>query len=183
MYYFVFTILKGVGAMGCCCGKSKPNTENFKKLDLILEKYKDMPGSLISILQETQAIYNYLPREALNYISEEIGVKPAKILGVATFYTQFRLNPVGEFVIMLCQGTACHVNGSKAIEEAVCEELGIKEGETTKDNLFTLENVACLGCCSLSPVMMINGETYGKLTPDKAREIIKQIKQEKSQEV
>jgi len=173
--------------MECCCGKNKSDARNLqidlKKLDIVLEKYKDMPGSLISILQEVQEIYNYLPKEALNYIAEEIGIKPSKILGVATFYTQFRLDPVGEFVIMLCQGTACHVNGSKAIEEAICDELGINEGETTEDNLFTLENVACLGCCSLSPVMMINGETYGKLTPDKAREIIRQVKKENSQEV
>ena len=81
-------------------------------------------------------------------------------------------------MILLCQGTACHVNGSKAIEEAICEELEINEGETTKDGLFTLTNVACLGCCSLSPVMMIDGEVYGKLTPKKTREILKTIRAE-----
>jgi NADH-quinone oxidoreductase subunit E len=85
-------------------------------------------------------------------------------------------------MIMLCQGTACHVNGSKAIEEALSDELNIKEGETTEDNLFTLNNVACLGCCSLSPVMMINDETYGKLTPEKARKIVREMK-EKEQKV
>lgn len=173
--------------MQCCCGGSRNDTSNscidLKKLDPILEKYKDVSGSLISILQEVQDLYNYLPREALDYIAQEAGVKPAKILGVATFYTQFRLEPVGKYVIMLCQGTACHVNGSKTIEEAVCDELDIEEGETTEDDLFTLENVACLGCCSLSPVMMINGETYGKLTPDSAKEIIRKIRNEEGQEV
>lgn len=167
--------------MNCCCGNKSVNTKksqvDFTKLKPILEKYKGTTGTLISILQEAQEIYNYLPMEVLDHIAEEMGVKPAKVHGVATFYTQFRLDPVGKFVIMLCQGTACHVNGSKAIEEAICDELNIKEGETTKDNLFTLENVACLGCCSLSPVMMISGETYGNLTPDKAREIINEIKE------
>ncbi|SHK47100.1 NADH-quinone oxidoreductase subunit NuoE [Paramaledivibacter caminithermalis] len=173
--------------MECCCNHKGVNAKkkqlDLKKLTPILEKYKGLSGSLISILQEVQEVYNYLPMEALNYIAEEMGIKPAKIHGVATFYTQFRLDPVGKFVIMLCQGTACHVNGSKAIEEAICDELGIKEGETTQDNLFTLENVACLGCCSLSPVMMINGETYGNLTPDKARKIINEIKEKEGKGV
>lgn len=173
--------------MQCCCDNKAGNTKksrfDFEKLNPILEKYKGLSGSLISVLQEAQEIYSYLPIEVLDYIATEMKVKPAKVHGVATFYTQFRLEPVGKFVIMLCQGTACHVNGSKAIEEALCEELSIKEGETTEDNLFTLENVACLGCCSLSPVMMVNGETYGKLTPDKAREIIREIKANESEEV
>lgn len=173
--------------MQCCCGNKESYAQksqiDFAKLNPILEKYRGLAGSLISILQEVQEIYGYLPIEVLDYIATEMKVKPAKVYGVATFYTQFRLEPVGKFVIMLCQGTACHVNGSKAIEEALCDELGIKEGETTEDNLFTLENVACLGCCSLSPVMMVNGETYGKLTPDKAREIVKEIKANESKEV
>ena len=115
---------------------------------------------------------NYVPMEAIEYIAEQTGIKPAKIYGVLTFYTQFRMNPVGKNLIMLCQGTACHVNGSEGIEEAIHEELGINDGETSEDGLFTLINVACLGCCSLSPVMMINGETYGKLTPQSTKKII-----------
>jgi len=103
-------------------------------------------------------------------------VKSAQIFGVATFYAQFRLSPIGENLIMLCKGTACHVNGADKIEEAIIEELNIHDGETTEDKLFTLNNVACLGCCSLSPVMMINGETYGSLTPQKAKKILKEIK-------
>lgn len=174
--------------LNCCKGehsnKSKLGMENIdiKKLDLILEKYRDISGSLISVLQEVQEIYSYLPMEVLNYIADKMKIKPAKVHGVATFYTQFRLKPVGKYMIMLCQGTACHVNGSKAIEEALSDELNIKEGETTEDNLFTLNNVACLGCCSLSPVMMINDETYGKLTPEKARKIVREMK-EKEQKV
>ena len=157
--------------MQCCCGENKledqfPKQEvDLEPLDKVLAHYKDVPGSLITILQQTQGIYGFLPNQALVHIAEVIGVKPAKILGAATFYTQFRFKPIGKYLLMLCQGTACHVNGSEKIEDAVCDELKIKDGETTPDNLFTLENVACLGCCSLAPVMMINGEAYGKLTP------------------
>jgi len=152
------------------------SAQDEDKLKSILSKYEGKKGSLISILQDVQEYYNYLPMDALNYISVETGIKPAKIHGVATFYTQFRLKPVGEKLIMLCQGTACHVNGSKAVEEAIKEELHIQDGETTEDNLFTLINVACLGCCSLSPVMMINDDTYGNLTPEKVKSIIREIK-------
>lgn len=162
----------------CCQGAC--GAPDFSQLSPVLEKYKKTPGSLITILQKAQDIYGYLSIDAIRYISMETGIKPAKIYGVATFYTQFRLKPIGKNLIMLCQGTACHVNGSKMIEEAVTEELNIKDGETTEDNLFTLNNVACLGCCSLSPVMMINGETYGKLTKDSVRAIIKDIREQES---
>ena len=168
----------------CACNGSNSPVFDFSKMDPVLDKYKKTPGSLITILQKAQDIYGYLPKEVMNYISKETGVKPSKIYGVVTFYTQFRLEPIGKYLIMLCQGTACHVNGAKMIEEAICEELGVEEGETTKDGLFTLNNVACLGCCSLSPVMMINGETYGKLTKDSVKKVLKEIRNaEKSGEV
>lgn len=169
--------------MQCCCEK-KQNTSNVD-LSLIVDivdKYKDTKGSLITILQGVQEVYNYVPSEAIDYISEKTGIKPAKIYGVLTFYTQFRMKPVGKNLILLCQGTACHVNGSEAIEEAVLEELGVKEGEISEDGLFTMINVACLGCCSLSPVMMINGETYGKLTPQSAKKIIAEIRAKDKEE-
>jgi len=148
---------------------------DLEKLKPVLEKYSAARGGLITILQKAQDIYGYLPLEVLRYIAEKTGVKPASVYGVATFYTQFRLNPVGKHVILLCQGTACHVNGSESILLALSEELKINEGQTTDDGTFTLESVACLGCCSLAPVMMIDGEAYGKLTPDKARQVIKEI--------
>jgi NADH-quinone oxidoreductase subunit E len=107
-----------------------------------------------------------------------MNIKPAKVYGVATFYTQFRFSPVGKYLIMLCMGTACHVNGAKAIEDAIGLELGIKDGETTEDGLFTLNNVACIGCCSLAPVMMINGETYGMLDGDKVAEVLNRLRAE-----
>lgn len=146
-------------------------------LDPILREYAGQAGSLISILQKTQEIYGYLPLAALQAIADKTGHKRAKIYGIATFYSQFRLTPVGKYVVLQCQGTACHVLGSKAISSAICDELGIAPGGTTEDGLFTLEDVACLGCCSLAPVIMINGETYGKLTPNSVRKILQDIGQ------
>lgn len=149
----------------------------------VLEEYKNVQGSLITILQKAQDLYGYLPIDLLNYIAIETGNKPAKVLGVVTFYAQFRLMPTGKYLIMLCQGTACHVNGSEGIEEAIFEELGIRDGETTEDGMFTLKDVACLGCCSLSPVMMINKDTYGTLTPAKTKEILRGIRQKEQEAV
>ena len=154
----------------CSCVNS-----DLSLMDEVLDTYADTKGSLITILQKAQEIYGYLPMDVIRLISDRTGVKPAKIMGVATFYAQFRLQPVGKYLIMLCKGTACHVNGSDLIEKTVTETLGIKDGETTPDGLFTLKNVACLGCCSLSPVMMINDETYGRLTPQKTKEILAQL--------
>lgn len=144
-------------------------------LKTMLDKYHNQPGSLITVLQETQSIYGYLPPRALLVIAQELRIKPSKVYGAATFYTQFRLKPVGKHLILLCQGTACHVNGADRIATALCEELKIDIGDTTADGIFTLDTAACLGCCSLAPVMMIDGQAYGPLTPDKARAVIKKI--------
>ena len=162
----------------CCCGCGEK--QDFQELSPALEKYANIPGSLITILQKAQEIYGYLSMDCIDYISLKTGIKPAKIYGVITFYAQFRLKPIGKNLIMLCQGTACHVNGAKMIEEAVCEFLEINDGETTGDNLFTLNNVACLGCCSLAPVMMVKHdggeETYGNLTKDSVKDILAEIR-------
>lgn len=158
------------------CDCSKENKIDLSLLDETMAEYASVPGSLITILQHTQEIYGYVPTEAMWYIAEKTGIKPAKVLGVATFYTQFRFKPVGKYLIMLCKGTACHVNGADNVYDAICEELGIGDGDTTDDLLFSIKVVACLGCCSLSPVMMINDDTYGSLTAKKAREIIREIK-------
>ena len=164
--------------MSCCnCNKS-----DLSLIKDVLEKYAAVDGSLITILQYAQDIYGYLPTDVLYHIAERIGSTPAKVMGVATFYSQFRLQPVGKYLIMLCQGTACHVNGSEKIEKAIKDELGISDGETTEDGLFTLKNVACLGCCSLSPVMMINDDTYGSLTPEKAVSIFKELQKKAGEE-
>lgn len=155
--------------MECSCNAVQ---SDLSLIAPVLDTYAEADGSLITILQKAQEIYGYLPQDVIRHISERTGIKPAKIMGVATFYTQFRLKPVGKYLIMLCKGTACHVNGSDLIEKTIIETLGIHDGETTEDGLFTLKNVACLGCCSLSPVMMINEETYGTLTPDKTKRIL-----------
>jgi len=157
------------------CEASKENKLNFSLLDSVLAEYKDIEGSLITILQKAQEIYGYLPVDLLQYISSKTGIKPAKVMGVVSFYSQFRRKPAGKHIISLCQGTACHVLGSAMIERAISEHLGIKEGETTADNMFTLANVACLGCCSLAPAMMIGIETYGNLTAESAKDILMQI--------
>ena len=156
------------------CSECENSINSFPLIDETLNKYSKV-SDLITVLQKAQEAYGYLSNDLLLYISSKMRIKPAKVFGVATFYAQFRLKPVGKNLILLCQGTACHVNGSAAIEDAICTELSIKEGETTPDGLFTLNNVACLGCCSLSPVMMINGETYGTLTPDSARNVLREI--------
>jgi NADH-quinone oxidoreductase subunit E len=162
--------------MECECSR-KPAMD-FDLLEPVLDQYAAVPGSLITILQKAQGLYGYLPTGLLKHIAVRTGIKPAKVLGVATFFTQFRTKPVGKNLILLCQGTACHVNGADAIETAIREELGAAEGEVTSDGLFTYNNVACLGCCSLSPVMMIGEDTYGALTPDKTRAILQNIRKE-----
>ena len=150
---------------------------NLELIDGVLEEYASVPGSLITILQHTQDIYGYLPKEAIQKISSATGIAEAEIMGVGTLYTQFRFEPVGKYLIMLCQGTACHVNSSELILQTIKDELGIDDGQTTKDGLFSLKCVACLGCCSLSPVMMINDDTYGSLTPDKTRKILNELRE------
>ncbi len=158
----------------CKCNGNGPASD-LTKLEDVLAEYGDTTGNLITILQKAQDIYGYLPKDVLYHVAERLGTTPAEVLGVATFYSQFRLTPIGKYLIMSCQGTACHVNGSERILAAISEYLGIKNGETTQDGLFTLEEVACLGCCSLAPVIMINGEAHGSLTPDKAVSVLKDI--------
>lgn len=150
---------------------------DLKQIEGVLDELAKVKGSLITILQKTQDIYGYLPKDAIVYISERTGIAESEIMGVATFYTQFRLTPVGKYLIMLCQGTACHVNSSELILQTIKDELGIEDGETTEDGLFLLKCVACLGCCSLSPVMMINENTYGSLTPEKTKKILKELRE------
>ncbi len=145
-------------------------------MDNMLEKYGKQDGSLISILQETQDIYGFLSLDAMQYIAEKTNYNRTYVYSVATFYSQFRFNPVGKYLIVQCQGTACHVNGSKEIATAICSKLSVAPGETTSDGLFTFENVACLGCCSLAPVLMINDQVYGKLTIEKATQLIEDIR-------
>jgi len=145
-------------------------------MDPLIQKYNGKKGNLIPLLQGTQDLYGWLPRRAFEKISRETGLELSEMFGVATFYAQFRLKPVGKHIIKVCHGTACHVQNAKEISEALEEALKIKDGETTEDRLFTLESVACLGCCSLAPVMMISDQTYGKLTGNESARIVKNIR-------
>ncbi len=145
-------------------------------MEPLLEKYKDRKGNMIPLLQGTQEIYGYLPKAAFAKIHQATGLELNEMYGVATFYAQFRLVPAGKHIVKMCHGTACHVQNVTAITDEILDNLQIKDGETTEDGLFTVETVACLGCCSLAPVMMIGDETYGKLSPRQAVKIIREIR-------
>jgi NADH-quinone oxidoreductase subunit E len=149
-------------------------------LDYLIKKYKGKKGNLIPLLQGTQEMFGYIPRAAFEKIANETGLNISDMYGVATFYAQFRLNPVGKHIIKVCHGTACHVQNANSITDALKEALKVDDGATTEDGLFTLESVACLGCCSLAPVMMIGSETYGKLSGGSTVKIIKNIRLQES---
>jgi len=156
------------------------NNQLSKKLLPIIGEYANKPGSLIAILQKTQAAFGYISLEAIAFIAKQTGIAAAKIQGVATFYSQFRDRPIGKYNIMFCLGTACHVNGGKDVFTALGEYLGIQDGGTTDDGLFTLSGVACIGCCSLAPAMLIDGKVYGGLTKEKAIEIINNLREQEN---
>ncbi len=138
----------------------------------VIAKYPKAREHLISILQEVQEEYGYLSRDSIQSISEYLGLPSSKIFGVATFYNQFRLNAPGRIQIAMCRGTACHVKGSLDLLDACRQILGIEVGQTTKDGLFSLETVACLGCCSIAPAMMVNGKFFGRLDKKKVEYLI-----------
>ena len=145
----------------------------------IFEKYpRNDRSNLIALLQDVQEIYGYLPEDTLREISEYIGIPFSGVYGVATFYNQFRLTPLGKNVIRVCRGTACHVKNSANILNAVELELGIKAGQTTRDKLFTLETVACIGACSIAPVININAEYYGRAVIKEIPKILNNYRKE-----
>jgi NADH-quinone oxidoreductase subunit E len=162
----------------------KTKTESNEDFGLVKEKilkYKGKRGATIPVLQAIQEQFGYLPLEVLKNTAAELGISLSDIYGVATFYAQFRFSPVGKHIIKVCHGTACHVQNANAINEAIEEVLNVKDGETTADGLFTLESVACLGCCSLAPVMMIGNDTFGKLTASSCAKVIKDIRLKENQ--
>ncbi len=142
----------------------------------VLDRYKDAEGALIAVLQDTQEAYGYLPKKAVEVIAKALRLSPAQVYAVATFYAQFTTTPRGRHVLRLCTGTACHVRGAESIKIVLESDLGIDAGETTPDNEFTLETVACLGACGLAPTMVVDGTTYGELTIPSARRILKKLK-------
>jgi NADH:ubiquinone oxidoreductase subunit E len=149
-----------------------PETVDLARIEPILKRFGKERGSLIPVLQEVQALYGYLPREALARIGEEMKIPLSRIYGVVTFYSQFYLTPRGRHTVRVCRGTACHVRGGRSVLNAVKNCLGIDDGETTGDLQFSLETVACLGTCFLAPVMMVDRSYYGKLAPERVPSIL-----------
>lgn len=152
------------------------DTVDVSRVDELLTRFDSPKDSLIAVLQEVQETFGYLPEEALLRISEKAGLPAADLAGVASFYAQFRMKPPGRHHILVCMGTACHVSGAKTVADAVESLLGAKAGDTTADGAFSWEKVACLGCCSLAPVMMVDGQAYGKLTEGSIEAILNEIR-------
>lgn len=154
--------------MPCSCDEALLNEARE-----IIELVGGEPEKSIPLLQEIQKRHGYLPEEVLEAVSRVTDIPVSDLYGVATFYSQFRFTPSGKHLVKVCKGTACHVSGAEILFSAVSDELGIGEGGTTEDKLFSLESVACLGCCSLAPVVMIGDKVYGKLSGAKIRKILK----------
>ena len=161
--------------------KAEPEQNGDRaKTDKVLNKYRKQKGALIPILQDAQSVLGYLSEESLAYIAKATGRTLAQVYGVATFFTQFRLEPIGEHLVRICHGTACHVGGAEDIDASVCGHLGLREqGGTTQDMEFTVEKVVCVGACSLAPIIIVDGVAHGRLNADKARKVIKGYQKEK----
>jgi NADH-quinone oxidoreductase subunit E len=154
---------------------AQEETLDLAPLDEILDKYRDQKGAVIPILQQTQEVFGYLPREVLEAISRKMHIPLSDLYGVATFYAQFYLTRRGKHIIRSCDGTACHVRGAARIIETVEKELGVRAGQTTPDYKYTYEVVYCLGSCGLAPVAVIDGKVVGQMTPAKLVEIVREL--------
>jgi NADH-quinone oxidoreductase subunit E len=154
-----------------------------RKFDFKKQHYAGEEGHLIPLLQRAQETDGYITRERIAEIHKACGIPVAQIYGVATFYAQFRLHPVGKNLIRVCHGTACHVSGANDITKAIEDTLGVCNGETTPDRMFTIETVSCLGCCSLAPVIMVNHTTHGNLTEKEVKKVLKQYQKAEIGEV
>jgi NADH-quinone oxidoreductase subunit E len=148
------------------------------KLDPIVEKYRGKQGVAIPLLADVQNEIGYVAQEALEYVGATLNIPAAELFGVATFYAMFRFQPQGKHVVRLCRGTACHVQGSARIVEQLERTLEVKDGETTEDLMFTIQHVACLGCCSLAPVMMVDSSVHGRMTPESAITVLDELREE-----
>lgn len=156
--------------------------EEIKKLDEILQAHNYDPTLVIAIMQDVQKEYHYLPQECLTYLAQQLGLPEAKIYGVATFYENFSLDAKGKYIIKVCNGTACHVRKSIPVLEEFRKTLGVtEENPTTPDMMFTVETVSCLGACGLAPACTVNDEVHPAMTPEKARDLIRQLKEEAAQ--
>lgn len=151
-------------------------TRKFTKILAILDRHQRDPAKLIPILQAVQEEYRYLPEEVMTFVATSLGLPPARVFGVATFYAHFALQPKGKYVLQLCDGTACHVRRSQPILDALRARLGLtEESKTTPDMLFTVETVSCLGACGLAPVLLVNEDVHGQVTPERALELVENL--------
>ena len=176
MYHYNLMAVLWYNQGMCNCTEESKYWDAFEE---VMKGYTGAESQLIPLLQKLQEAYGYLPRNVIERLSEKTGIFVSQIMGVVTFYSQFRLEPIGKNIVKICFGTACHVIGAENVADAICRELGIQLGGTTEDRLFTVESVACIGCCSLAPVITIDDETHGRLTPDTAREAIRGFRAKK----
>ena len=152
---------------------------NLEFIDSILDKYGCDKTKVIAIMQDVQEKYRYLPQEALSHIAKKVGISESKLYGVATFYGNFSLDAKGKYVIKVCRGTACHVRKSSNVLQALYEVTGTSESKASSDDgLFSIEIVSCLGACGLSPVVMVNDVVHAAMTPDKARALVEELREE-----
>lgn len=157
-----------------------PKKEAYPEVDQILQSYQSNPTSIISILQDVQKHYRYLPADVLTYVAKKLGLSEAKVYSVATFYDNFSLEPKGKYLIKVCDGTACHVRKSAPILAALRKDLGLSEEKHTTDDMkFTVDIVSCLGACGLAPVLTVNDKVYPAMTPEKTAALLKELKEEK----
>ena len=151
-------------------------SEQLSQLNKIIDKHKGKPGGLIPVLEEAQVALEYLPMSVQKKIAKELNLPLSRVYGVVTFYSFFTMTPRGKHTVRVCLGTACYVRGGKAIAETLQKDLGINEGETTPDRMFTLETIRCLGACGLGPVVVVDEDVHGRMKPSKVKEILAQYK-------
>ena len=155
----------------CCCDCNN-NMDKYAALQQVIDELKNEPGALMPIMQRAQDIFGYLPEDVQNIIAKGLDIPVSDVYGVATFYAQFNLEPKGKYIISVCLGTACYVKGAQLVLDELEKVLGVPAGSTTPDGMFTLNATRCLGACGLAPVMMINEDVYGRLTPDQVGPIL-----------
>lgn len=166
-----------MGGCSCHCQcQCNENDDRLEKSKKVITKYKEQKGALIPIMHEIQGMYGYLPEACLQLIAKELQIPMAEIYGVATFYSQFSLEPKGEHIIRVCMGTACYVKGAQGILDKLCAVLDVEVDKTTKDGKFTVEGARCLGSCGLAPVMTIGDRVYGRVSPNDIDDILEEYK-------
>jgi len=149
---------------------------DLSAIDTIIEKYQDDKTAILMILQDVQAVYNYLPREAMIRVAERMSVSLTAVTSLATFYHAFSLKPRGKNIVTVCMGTACHVRGAPRVLEEIERQMGVKNQETTADGLFTVETVNCVGACALGPLVMVNGNYHGNIATSEVTEVLDQYR-------